>query len=421
MVEVLYISYDGMTDPLGQSQVIPYLLKLTGYGYHFHILSFEKEKNFLAEKDSVARLLKQHNIEWYPLPYTLTPPVLSTVSDLKKMKFKSRALTEKYNIQLVHCRSYIPGLVGLHLKKKYGVRFLFDMRGFWADERVDGGLWNLKKPLYWLIYRYFKSKERKMLKSADAVISLTHAAKKEIANWKLKPSGEVPVTVIPCCADLDLFNPGIQDPEQLKILKSELILEDHHPVLSYLGTIGTWYMLEEMMEFFRQLLFTYPTAVLLFITKENPEHIMQIALEKDIPPELIRITSASREKVPLYLSLSDVSLFFIKPAWSKKASSPTKQGEIMAMGIPLICNTGVGDTDAIVEKYHSGILIEAGNQQSYRKAIKDLENLKDFKKADIRTGANDYFSLEKGVQKYLEVYRTLAPPSNGDDKVHFSK
>src|SRR5687767_4113832 len=106
MVEVLYISYDGMTDPLGQSQVIPYLLKLTGYGYHFHILSFEKEKNFLAEKDSVARLLKLHNIEWYPLPYTLTPPVLSTLSDLKKMKFKSRELTEKYNIQLVHCRSY---------------------------------------------------------------------------------------------------------------------------------------------------------------------------------------------------------------------------------------------------------------------------------------------------------------------------
>jgi len=418
MVEVLYISYDGMTDPLGQSQVIPYLQKLSGYGYHFHILSFEKEKNFLSEKDTISRLLKASNIEWHPLPYTSTPPIISTISDLNKMKLKGRELTKKHNIKLVHCRSYLPGLIGLYLKKKYGVRFLFDMRGFWADERVDGGLWNLKNPVYWCIYRYFKAEEKKMLNAADAIISLTYAGKNEILSWKQKPSGAI--TVIPCCADLNLFTIH-QDTEHFRILRSELSLEGHYPVISYLGTIGTWYLLEEMLEFFRQLLFTYPTAVFLFITRENPKHIIQKAIEKDIPPELIRITSASRENVPLYLSLSDASLFFIKPAWSKKASSPTKQGEIMAMGIPLICNSGVGDTDVIVKKYHSGILVEAENKESYRKAIEEIQHLESFNRDEIRSGASDYFSLEKGVQKYLEVYKTLVPSSNGDGKVRFSK
>jgi hypothetical protein len=52
----------------------------------------------------------------------------------------------------------------------------------------------------------------------------------------------------------------------------------------------------------------------------------------------------------LNISLFDTSIFFIRPTYSKKASSPTKQGEIMAMGIPLICNYGVGDTDEIVKK-----------------------------------------------------------------------
>ena len=39
---ILYLSYDGMTDPLGQSQVLPYLIGLTKEGFTFHIISFEK-------------------------------------------------------------------------------------------------------------------------------------------------------------------------------------------------------------------------------------------------------------------------------------------------------------------------------------------------------------------------------------------
>ena len=30
------------------------------------------------------------------------------------------------------------------MKMSYRTKFIFDMRGFWADERVEGDLWNLK-------------------------------------------------------------------------------------------------------------------------------------------------------------------------------------------------------------------------------------------------------------------------------------
>ena len=54
-------------------------------------------------------------------------------------------------------------MIGLALKIKYGVKFIFDMRGFWADERLDGNIWNRNNILFKQIYQFFKSKEKQLL------------------------------------------------------------------------------------------------------------------------------------------------------------------------------------------------------------------------------------------------------------------
>jgi hypothetical protein len=53
----------------------------------------------------------------------------------------AEALINAKEIKLIHCRSYLTSLIGLKLRSKYQIPFLFDMRGFWADERMDGGIW----------------------------------------------------------------------------------------------------------------------------------------------------------------------------------------------------------------------------------------------------------------------------------------
>ena len=77
--KILFISYDGMTDPLGQSQVIPYLIGLSKFGYQFTILSCDKPDHFSANKEYVESLLKGHYVEWVSIPYHKNPPVLSSV------------------------------------------------------------------------------------------------------------------------------------------------------------------------------------------------------------------------------------------------------------------------------------------------------------------------------------------------------
>jgi hypothetical protein len=71
---ILYITYDGLTDPLGQSQILPYLKALAKYGYQFTILSFEKAERFQKEGDLVRSITREAGINWVPLSFTANLP-----------------------------------------------------------------------------------------------------------------------------------------------------------------------------------------------------------------------------------------------------------------------------------------------------------------------------------------------------------
>jgi glycosyltransferase involved in cell wall biosynthesis len=404
-IRCLYISYDGMTDSLGQSQVIPYLIGLSKKGFSFTLISCEKEENYTANKEKISKILSDNNIQWIPLNYTKKPPIFSTLYDIYKIKKIAAKLQQEQPFSVVHCRSYIAALVGLQLKKRFGIKFIFDMRGFWANERVDGKIWNLKNPVYKIVYNYFKRKEIEFLETADYTISLTHNAEQEIQSWTSIKNNPIKIQVIPCCVDLDLFNPKMLDAQKLQILHSTLPLQKEDFVLLYLGSIGTWYMLDEMMEFFSVLKTKKPQAKFLFVSKEEHERIL-ITAEKYGVKDSIVIRPGNREEIPYLIALSNYSIFFILPSYSKKASSPTKQGEIMAMGIPIVCNTKVGDTDKVVKDYNSGILIDNFSAKDFANAIEKMDNTF-FDTSKIIQGAYDYFSLEKGIEKYNDVYQSV--------------
>lgn len=401
---VLYLSYDGMTDPLGQSQVLPYLRGLSKEGYTFHLISFEKEERFEKFRSTIQAICNEAGIIWHPLKYTKKPPLLSTVYDVQRMKRLAHYLNKEHAFSIVHCRSYIAALVGLGMKRKFDTKFLFDMRGFWADERVDGNIWNLSNPIFKTVYNYFKKKEIQFFLEADHIISLTDNGKKEIESWIELKKNPPKIEVIPCCADLELFDPTKIDPNAIEQKRRELKLNDSDKIIGYVGSIGTWYMLSEMLDCFKVMKKTDPALKFLFVTGENPQNILDKAAQKSISVNDLIITSCLHQEVPLHISLFDVSIFFIRPTYSKKASSPTKQGEIMAMGIPLICNAGVGDTDQIVENYKAGIVLHELNEASY-------SNITDpsfaFDRVSTIKGAKEFYGLEEGVKRYLMVYNGM--------------
>jgi len=281
----------------------------------------------------------------------------------------------------------------LKIKKNLSIPFIFDMRGFWADERVEGNIWDLANPLYRMVYKYFKRQEKTLLKKADYIISLTENAKDEINFWNLTTTA-LPIQVIPCCVDTTLF-----DYHQYPERKEDALLK-----IIYLGSVGTWYLVDEMLLFFKRLLKVKGDAVFYWITKDDPNIILTKAESHDIDTSKIKIFAANRMEVPQYISKADLALFFIKPSYSKKASSPTKLAEILAMGVPIISNQGVGDNDFIFSKSNFGYLLSDFKNVTLEEAISKIDYIVGLEKKTLRQIALDYFSLEKGIELYSFVY-----------------
>jgi glycosyltransferase involved in cell wall biosynthesis len=401
----LFVSIDGMTDPLGQSQVLPYLVGLAKKGYKIDIVSCEKKESWVSNHLIIESILNGANITWDYCFYGTGKPFISQLQNylaLKKLAIKK--VSSNAETFILHCRSYLPGLIGLHCKRKFNTGFIFDMRGFWADERIEGGIWHKANPISSFLYSYFKKKEKQMLKNSDSIISLTNRAKSIILNWNFNITPEK-INVIPCCADLKLFSQKNIDTNTLAQLSEKLPQLKNKFVLSYVGSLGTWYMAEEMLKFFK-VLSEKINAIFLVITKDKEELVLRAAKKYGINDRLI-VVSASRAEMPYYIALSSASLFFIKPTFSKSASSPTKMGELLSMGIPIVTNTGVGDVDNIITEMKCGVTISDFNEKSYEEAITDLIANRDLYKTNTINTAINYFSLNDGIEKYEKVYNSL--------------
>jgi glycosyltransferase involved in cell wall biosynthesis len=394
-----------MTDSLGQSQVLPYLKGLTKVGFKFHIISFEKSERFEKFRTEIQFICDENNIVWHPFTYTKKPPLFSTIYDVIRMRSLARSLHKKFDFKIIHCRSYLSAMVGLEMKRSFGTKFLFDMRGFWADERVEGKIWNLKNPIFRVVYNFFKKKEKDYFLNADSIVSLTYAGKKEITSWKGFEQLESKIEVIPCCADLEKFDPSKITLEQKIVAKQTFNFSENDRILGYVGSIGTWYMLDEMLQFFKTYQKNYPSAKFLFISGENRSIIDERAKFFGIDERLIFVKSVLHSDVAKFISIFDASVFFITPTFSKIASSPTKQGELMAMGIPIFCNSGVGDTEWVINQYQAGNAIVIDQDMDHSKFDFTLLN---FNVEQTKFGAKEFYGLETGVSRYLKIYNYLS-------------
>jgi glycosyltransferase involved in cell wall biosynthesis len=409
--KVLYISIDGMTDPLGQSQVLPYIKGLSKEGYQFTLLSLEKPDRYDKYKHTIEAICRESNITWVPLIYHTTPRLIAKAYNRIQIFSTAKKIHQKNKFALTHCRGYASGEVGMYLNEQFQVPYIFDMRGFWPDEKKDSSQWPQEKWIYKKIYQHYKKQEKLLLKTAAHIISLTYAGKREIETWSYyDPS--VSITVIPCCADMAHFS--LTNAERKKESRAALHIPDTAFVVSYLGSIGGWYMIDEMFELFKIIKEKHKNALFFLITPGKPSLILEKAKDKGVSKDDILIKEATRAEVPSFMQTSDITLSFIKPTYSKISSSPTKLGEVMGMGIPVITNDKVGDVAEIVEGH--GIVIQSFDSNAFEKALNRIPELLQIQPADIRERALEWFDLEKGVAEYTSVYNAILQKSNNTNQ-----
>jgi len=393
--DILYISYDGMLEPLGQSQVLAYLKHLA-VDRCIHIISFEKPEDWanVTERDRITQDIAATSIVWHPLRYHKQPSAVATAWDIVCGITLGLWLVLRHRLCIVHARSYVPSVMALALKRLTGVKYIFDMRGFWADERVDGGLW----PRSGQMFRVAKGFERHFLLAADHVVSLTHAGVDEIQRFDYLQGRMPAISVIPTCADLTCFKP----------LPRVSICSEF--VLGYVGAVGLYYLFDEVVACFAQLLSIQPNARFLIVNRGQHAYILERLAAGGVPDSSVELTSATHAEVPQQMSRMDAGIFFIKPVFSKQASAPTKLAEFLGCGIPCLGNAGVGDMAEVLEGEQVGVAIRSFDAVSRSVALQQLLQLVANSDTSARcvTAAQKYFSLDEGVRSYDKVYRELS-------------
>jgi glycosyltransferase involved in cell wall biosynthesis len=391
---VLYLTYTGLLEPLGQSQVLAYQERLAADG-PVHIVSFERRAD-LADHAKVAAVrerIERAGIQWYPRVYHKRPSALATLWDIAVGTLLGMRLVRRHNLGIVHVRSYVAAVMGLLVKQATGAKFLFDMRGFWADERVDGGLW----PRDGRMYRVAKWFERKFLLQADHVVSLTHAGAVEIRGFDYLQGRVPPITVIPTCADLDRFQPAASP-------------RDGAFTLGYVGSAGTWYLFDAAVAAFNALRQRVPEARFLIINRDAHPYIRERLQAGGVPEACVELRQATHVEVAEQIQRMHAGVFFIKPVFSKQASAPTKLAELLGCGVPCLSNTGVGDMAQLLNGDRVGIAVDAMDAASIDAGVEALLRL--VAEPDIArrcvASAERHFSLVEGVARYRAVYGALS-------------
>lgn len=396
MATVLYISYDGLMEPLGQSQVWQYLSGLS-VNHKIVLMSFEKAVDWEneVEKSRIKAEVKSKGVIWIPLRYHSKPSALATLFDIFMGVMVGSYLVTRHRIKIVHARSYVSSVIALSLKKILCVKYIFDMRGFWADERIDGGIW----PKGSRLYRVAKWFEKKFLLNADVVVSLTHTAVQDMRSFSYMQGVEQKFVVIPTCVNLNLFQPSATTIQHSA--------DDF--VLGYVGSVGTWYLFDEALRTFIALLKLKPQARLLIINRNEHDFIRERMEALGVDAAKVELKSAAHREVVKAIHQMDACVFYIKQAFSKRASAPTKFGELLGCGVPCISNSGVGDTESILEGENVGVVLRSFDDAAHVQGVEALLKLVadiDVKPRCIKV-ANQYFALEQGVKNYDQIYREL--------------
>jgi glycosyltransferase involved in cell wall biosynthesis len=414
-LRTLYLCYFGLREPLVQTQVLPYLRQLASANMEVYLLTFEPQlkKRWSAQELEAERAkLSQEGIRWFALPYHKRPSIPATFYDVLAGAWKAVRLVQRYKIDVLHARAHIAMAMALVAGRLTRCRLIFDIRGLVAEEYADAGVWAENS----LPFRMVKLLERSGIRRADQLVVLTRRMRDWLVEQRLATADEI--EVIPCCVDFSRFGAGealtpqakeLREEEERKELEERKGREERF-VIAYAGSVTGLYLLEEMGRFFLAVRAQRPGAFFQIMTASEPRAASERLSRVGLRPDDFWIGKVAPSEVPLHLRRARLGLSFRKPAFSQIAASPTKIAEYLAAGLVVVCNSGVGDTDEIIEKERVGVIVDSFDVEAYADAARRALEL--VSEAGARARCTDvarrYFELVGvGGAGYGNVYARI--------------
>lgn len=391
MTPTLYLTRNGLLEPLGQSQVLAYLRGLSRH-YCITLITYEKDEDHAdAARMAAARAeCEALGIRWLPQRFVARPKIIAPALSMLRMVWLVCREVRSQRVRLIHARSYIPAAVALIAGRLTGVPFIFDMRALWPEELITAG--RLRRGS--LLHRAMVLAERACLRRAGGVVSLTYAAVDHLRRVYPEDLAGQRIVVIPTCADLDRYMPALTRPVE--------------PVLGCLGTLlSGWFRLDWLRVFLQVAAEREPGLRIVLTTRDDPAQL-RAALGADLAAR-VEIVSAAPADVPSVLQQQFSSVMFFTGGLSKLGSAPTRMAEVLGCGLPVVANDEVGDVGRIIREYRVGVLARSASVADMAAAWDELQILlADPELAQrCRMAAEAVFSLQQGTAAYAGLYAQI--------------
>ena len=206
------------------------------------------------------------------------------------------------------------------------------------------------------------------------------------------------VGVIPTCTNPDMFVRSSD--KEILLFKKEIGFPEDSLVMIYSGALGGNYPIKDIFLFLQAFLSISTKHYCLILSKENLPNNINL-------PERTVLKSVRYSEVPKHLSVGNFGLIYYAKAFSNIGRSPTKLGEYWACGLQVISPSGVGDVEDIFKTYSSaGFIVNSLQLESIRNVLEEAIN-SPISIQQLREASLDYFSLDKGVEFYKELYRGI--------------
>lgn len=373
---VVYLSMDELSSGVGASQVVPYVERLAGRGLEVVVHSFEHG----APSADLRSRFDSAGVRWSPHPFGRP----GSIGGLSRVIRAAVALRRTQGPKLVHARSDLSAAAAM----LGGARdWVWDVRSLWADQRIALGALREGSPEERLMRRI----ESRAASRCSGVVTLTNAVLPTLAARH----GEgltSNIRVIPTCVDLDRF-PLAAMPDATPSL-----------TLVISGSLNAYYDVPAMLRFTELSRARRPTE--LKVLAPGPT-----AWDTELVTAGASISAVRFEEMPgaLVGGHAGLSICRREAGVSLRAAMPTKLGEFLATGRPVVVNRGLGDMDEVIAAHRCGVIVESEDDAELAEAVAELHSL--VAEPDLaercRRAAEAHFDIDRGVRDLVQLYETI--------------
>lgn len=392
MKKILFISDGSVLNPILNSQGLPLLNYIAEKGFKSLIYSRENYPREKEDEENLNYLKTLHsNINFFQSAEDRNRKgkwFFNLYNDVKYIK----KIVNSEKVNIIHCRSLFPGIIGLYFKlRSLGrMKLVYDNRGLRILEEIETGHWKnqgIKVKILSMI-------EKRIMQASDSIVVVSEFFKSYLLSHYINLRLENKIKVIPNRTRIHKQSGSINIKNSVPI------------VCVYSGSAVKWQSLEELERIIKTGITVFNNINFLILTYHVDE-FENIFSPKNRLQANILIKKVNQNNVYNELLNGNFGLLIRKNDLINNVSSPLKFAEYLSAGLPVLISEGVGDTEKVVENNRVGIIIR---NNDYEQALKEMKNLLEDPEVYLRCRklAEKEYDIETSFEQYLNIYRNLS-------------